>query len=113
MEITGGDAAAVPDGFPDDMPLYDGTIVLGQKMETPDGAAYNVGIETTDGAAEVSAWYEAEFAAEGWTETASMTNDADGMVMSTRQVEKGGVQAQVVIAEEDGRTQIAVTVAAE
>jgi hypothetical protein len=113
MEITGGDGAAVPDGFPDDMPLYEGTIVLGQMMETPEGTAYNVGVETTDGAYEVADWYADEMASAGWTTTSELTNEAEGAIIVTRQAEKDGVMAQVVIAEEDGLTQIAVTVAAE
>jgi hypothetical protein len=113
MEISGGDSAAVPDGFPSDMPLYDGTIVMGQVFETEEGTAFNVGITTSDSANDVAAWYSDEFSAEGWSVTSEMTNDSGDMTMVTYQVEKGGTQAQVIIAEEAGETQIAVTVAEE
>jgi hypothetical protein len=110
MEISGGESAEVPDGFPSDMPIYDGTIVMAQTFDAEEGTAYNLGIKTTDGAYDVSEWYVDEFASEGWSVTSEMVNDTADMTMLTYQVEKDGTQAQVIIAEEAGETQIAVTV---
>lgn len=109
VEISGGDSATIPDGFPSDVPLYDGDLVMSQKFDTEDGVAYNIGIKTSDGANDVAEWYSDEFASEGWTVTTESTNDTGDMVMISYQVEKDGRMAQVIIADEDGETQIAVT----
>ena len=109
VEISGGDSATIPDGFPKDVPLYDGALVMSQKFDTEDGVAYNIGIKTDDGANDVAEWYSDEFASEGWTVTTESTNDTGDMTMVSFQVEKNGRMTQVIIAEEDGGTQIAVT----
>ncbi len=76
---SGGDSATIPDGFPSDMPLYDGDLVMSQKFDTEDGVAYNIGIKTSDGANDVAEWYSDEFASEGWTVTTRSTNDTGDM----------------------------------
>lgn len=110
IEISGGESATLPDGFPEDMPVYDGQIVMAQSVDTPEGTGYNVGIQTSDSEDDVAAWYSDELANEGWTIAAEISNDGDGMMMTTYQVEKNGSNSQVVIAEEDGQTQIVLTV---
>ena len=110
MEVTGGDSAEVPDGFPSDMPLYDGTVVMGQAIEVDGETSYNVAIEVEDDVADIADWYSSELDAEGWTITFEMSNDSDGMEMVTYQVEKGNMTGQVIIAHEDEETTVAVTV---
>lgn len=62
-EATVGEGATLPDGFPEEVPVYDGDITT--SLKTTD--AYTVGIDTSDSPSEVFDWYKDALSTEGWT----------------------------------------------
>jgi hypothetical protein len=113
MEIQGGDSAEVPSDFPSSMPVYDGDIVMSSSIETGDGTAYTIGIETGDSVDDVASWYESELESNGWTISGQFSADDAGSTMHTFVVEGGDGQGTVIIGEEDGKTAISISVTSE
>ena len=92
VEMTAGDQARVPDGFPKDIPLYAGAeLRSGMKVEQ----GFSVSLTTTDQVAAVAEWYQKRMEKEGWTQKTSMNMGVQMMFM----YEKDGRTANMVVAE--------------
>ena len=113
MEIQGEGAAEVPAGFPSSMPIYDGDYTFSSAVETPEGQVYTLGIETGDGAGDVSEWYRGELSSNGWEILSDISSDSGDATMYAFTVESSDGQGQVTIAEQDGVTTVSLTVTSE
>jgi len=74
--ITAGQGGELPEGFPEDAPVYDGDITT--SLVTED--SFTIGIETDDEWTEVWDWYLAELDSEGWTSTSELKLEDSGML---------------------------------
>lgn len=114
VTVTGKDGSSItsgsdiPAGFPEDVPVYDGTLDGALETKGPKGAGYNLIINTPDASADVFTFYETELAAQGWTVKTPVKTDGGGMVTA----EKGATTVTVMIsAGAEGQTTITQTVA--
>lgn len=83
-KATFGETAELPDGFPDSVPVYEGTITTALETENDKGKSYMVGIETTDAGKDVAAWYETELKDGGWDLKSSLKSDDGGLFGGTK-----------------------------
>lgn len=58
--------AELPDGFPEDVPLVEGTVLSGSALDSPDGKGFTVAVETAGDAASVADEVKAGFAGAGY-----------------------------------------------
>mgnify|MGYP001048588113 CR=1 FL=1 len=99
---AGGDGK-LPQGFPEDAFVYPGAKIA-TSMSFPQGV--NVAFETKDAVATVVAKYAAEMKAKGWNEKSTMKVDEVNMAS----YEKGKRTASVIVQEQNGVTQINLTI---
>jgi hypothetical protein len=78
--VTTGESAELPDGFPTDVPLYEGKIVSSVKT----GNGFLVSLETPDEAKAIYDWYQTEVEAEGWTKTTEMSTPEGGLIAAEK-----------------------------
>jgi len=119
VTVTGKDGGTatmqegrLPEGLPSDFPVYEGTVKLGNKVQTADGASFQISIETPDGAKAVGDWYADKLKAAGWTIDARNDATANGKAMTTLSAKAGEKMQTMVIAGEnsgDSGTTINVT----
>ena len=98
-----GENAEIPDGFPEDVPIYPGSKVIGGMVA---GAGGMVTLQTGDDAEKVAAFYREKLVNEGW-------NLVPEMVLGGRQVlpiEKESRNGAVQISREAKATTIVLTV---
>lgn len=101
-------SATLPEGFPADVPVYDGTIVDSDESEGESGMGYTVDVAATGAVGDVVAWYESELAGEGWmTATASMPNGTGNVITG----DKEGQSVIVTVLEGDDGTDLSVVYA--
>jgi len=98
-----GENAEIPDGFPEDVPIYPGADVIGG-MVAGDGGM--VTLQTRDDAEKVTAFYRENLVKEGWNIGQEM--DLGGQRVLA--VEKEGRNAAVQISREADATTIVTTV---
>jgi len=101
IEGEGGEKASIgtgelPQGFPADVPVYEGAAVTGSFAQGSGAEqTYSVTLETSDDPATVNAWYLTELEAKGWT-IDTQANNAENYVVTatnaTQQVSVGVVQ---------------------
>jgi hypothetical protein len=113
VTIEGGEGSDLPEDWPSDMPVYDGTITGSSSFSTPEGMSMTVTIETSDSADDVLAFYNAELQSEGWTEDFSADTSEGGERAVSLVVSKDDRNGTVAISEEGGTTFVGVTVIAE
>jgi hypothetical protein len=103
---VGGD---IPDGFPDNFPVYDGAdVTAGYRGEQEGNEGFFVSWETDDDLDDVQAFYEEELDKNGW-ELSGTFSSGDGVVLSaTHAADK--LSGGVTIGEADGKTSIAAFV---
>jgi hypothetical protein len=70
--VSMGGEGTLPEGFPADVPVYEGTIKKGIATSTAGGKGFVVIVETPDAPADVLKWYEGELEAGGWTTTSAL-----------------------------------------
>jgi ABC-type oligopeptide transport system substrate-binding subunit len=70
----------LPDGLPDDVPAYSGTIKGSATMQTPDGTNYTFSVETKDDPTTVVSWYKDKLAAKGWTISSTVASGDSAMI---------------------------------
>lgn len=87
--ITAGSDGELPDGFPEDVPVYEGDIVSSLMTE----GNYTVAIESKDDAATIWDWYGTELESAGWTRTSEFKVDDGGMISA----EKGDMAIQITV----------------
>ncbi len=113
VEIQSSDAE-LPDGFPDDVPVYDAAIESSSKFSADGGTSYAVSQTTGDDFDDVLAWFKAELADSGWSESGSTSSESDGAKFGLIAATKGGNELSVGVQSEDGsETQITLTVVSE
>lgn len=101
MQITSGDNARLPDGWPAQLPLYPGaTLLSGAQSDDNGNTSMSVYFSTPDGSADVAKFYEDKALAAGYTRETS--HEQDGMFI--RNYAKGGQRLAVQAATEDGST---------
>lgn len=95
-----GDSVKVPDGFPSDVYVIDGTVKTA--VTKTDTKGYTLSINTSLTPAEAKSRYEAKLKEQGWT--IIMTLDAgDGATVSAS---KGERNVTVIISTSDGQTNV-------
>jgi len=101
----------LPDGFPKDFPLYPNAQIAGNISGTENkaGKGYWVIMTSTDDAAKVTAFYDAELPKAGWT----IDNTMDIGSSATRTVTKGSMTGTVIMGAEEKEkgTSIVITIA--
>lgn len=101
---VGGSDTELPDGFPEDFPLYDDYELDGASSMTGGGSAtYYVNMYTNDSPDEVYEWYKTELADKGWNISGdSKYSDSSGTsAMIT--ADKGDMEATITITTEAPR----------
>jgi hypothetical protein len=93
MDINFGGTAAVPEGFPKDVPLpKDLTVQMSMKLEQQEG--FQIQATCPQNFETVAAFFQKEVAAQGWTEKSNMSQ-AGVLVMG--QYEKDGRELHVQV----------------
>jgi len=98
-----GENAEIPDGFPEDVPIYPDAKVVGSMLA---GGGGMVTLQTGDDPGEVTAFYRENLVKEGWSIASEM--DLGGQHLLA--VEKGGRNGAVQISREGSDTNILVTI---
>lgn len=78
------DNATVPDGWPSDAPVYDGTITASLSNEYEGKKSYQMVIETDDSFGDIHAWFKSELEDNGWTISTNMETDTGSMIIATK-----------------------------
>lgn len=107
-KVTGSgseSSVTLPDGFPADVPVYDGRIVESQESETGGGSGYVVDVAAPDAVGDVVSWYETELAGEGWVTATASTPNGTGNVITG---DKEGQSVTVTVLEGDGGTDVSI-----
>ncbi len=93
-EMTASSAGDLPEGFPTDVPVYEGDIIASVKA----AEGYSVTIEAASDVSTVFDWYKTELDAQGW-KIMSEVKVQDGGALSA---EKGNQQLQVTFGADSG-----------
>lgn len=89
VTIEGEDGASItvndegtelPEGYPDDAPVYDGTIASAWESTDQGKTTYMVSVTTKDSIGDVVDWYKSELESEGWTITTTFKDASSGMI---------------------------------
>ncbi len=100
VEMQGGDDVSLPDGFPKDVPLYEGAKLIMSNSYTTDGnTAYTAVYETSDDVATVHAWYKDALPKAGWTIEGDVVNSSDGSSMAVIGAKKGDTTLNVAVGD--------------
>lgn len=101
LQVKAGEDIALPDGFPEDVPVYPKSTLV-TSMATPDGVM--VSSRSSADAGDVLAFYKKELGSKGWTVEAEMNMGPQRMLSFS----KGDRQATVTISSDEGETQISL-----
>jgi len=88
-EITASSDGQLPDGFPTDIPVYEGQITSSLKADK----GWSVTIEAADDVETVFTWYKQELEASGWKIVSEMKVTDGGVLVA----EKGDQSVQVTL----------------
>ena len=102
MTMTSGKAAQLPDNFPADIPILEGS-TLDMAMEVPQG--YSLSFSTQEGVSTVSEWYLNAMIDQGWTKETVMDMGTQTMLVFS----KGERGVNVAISADNGQTRISLT----
>jgi hypothetical protein len=100
----------VPDGFPTDVPVYQGPVTMGYKQDQGGKVAYYVTLETPDPAKTVVDWYEKQLTDQGWTKKDRNDATAGSGETSIFSAEKDTRVANVAAVTANGKTNVTITV---
>ena len=106
ISISSGDSAKLPSGFPEDIFLYN-KADLNASMTLPQG--FQLGFESKDAPSKISEAYLKEMTAAGWSKEMSVDMGNQMMLGFTKE----GRTVNVVIASNEDKTQIGLTVQKE
>lgn len=87
--ITSSESGELPEGFPEDAPVYEGTIITSLVSED----SYTIGIETKDEWTGPWEFYGTELEAAGWVTGTEMKLEDGGMITG----EKDGRMIQITV----------------
>ena len=105
-EIESG-AKELPDGFPEDFPIYeDSTIKNGSKMTADDQTTYQVYLETEDEASEAADFYKESLPENGY-EIENSFESNDTFTYTVKQSENA--TGTVTVGSQSGKTSIIIT----
>ena len=113
VEIQTGEDVTLPDGFPEDVPLYEDAKLTVSNSFTAEGkTTYSATYETSDDVETVHAWYKDALPKDDWTIEGDVVNSADGQSMAIIGAKKGDRSLNVtVVGGKDGeRTTLSLTV---
>ncbi|MBD3345835.1 MAG: hypothetical protein GF401_12300 [Chitinivibrionales bacterium] len=102
MSVTSGKNARIPEAFPTDILIYQGSSVEAA-MEVPEG--YSVQLKSDDDVTKIAETYKADMKAQGWSQEASLDMGEQAMLS----FKKGERAAQVVIMPDESITRIGLT----
>jgi hypothetical protein len=97
-----GTSVSLPDGFPKDVYVIDGTITTAMNLYQ---GSYTINIQTNYSVNEAYTKYENQFKGSGWTISLNYS-DANGKSLMAQ---KGNLTVTVAIAEQEGKTNVIVT----
>ena len=100
MTIQSGEGASVPDGFPDDVPLFDGQVTGSTTVSTEEGTVIALTVMIDDTADDAAQWFEDELASEGWETTFNMDNSSSDMRTVSFVVKKGDRNLTITIVDD-------------
>jgi hypothetical protein len=103
---AGARPSGLPSGFPDDVPVYAGTVVRAEAATVGGRAAFLVSLETPDDLATVHAWYEKELKAGGWTLSPGIAASTEAGYLAAA---KGDMRASVTLMVGKDKTGKAIT----
>ncbi|MCL4554345.1 MAG: hypothetical protein M1617_01460 [Actinobacteria bacterium] len=113
-DVTGGQveldapAGQLPEGFPEDVPVYDpATIELSSSMTQEGATVFLVTLLTDDPLQDVIDWHTAEWETRGWTVDYEMTQGSGDAMTASFTVSKGQIENIVVLSVVEGQTNIA------
>ena len=99
LEIDGS-GTTLPDGFPSDVPVYDGEIMSSTSFSAGEGQSFSVAILTDDAFADVVDWYKAEFSAEAWEVVGETSAQVDGGSTAILAYQKGEREVGITVVED-------------
>jgi hypothetical protein len=74
----------LPEGYPSDVPVYDGTITTAWETSDEKGTTYSIAITTEDSTADVVDWYKAELEDGGWKILSTFKDASSGMISAEK-----------------------------
>ena len=105
-----GEGAAIPKGFPKDVPMYDGLAITGAISGALGEEGYSVSGTTADGVAEVADTLKAAAEREGWKEEVVMSQGSDTRMLS---YSKDKRNLTYIVTKSDEGASVQITVAGE
>jgi len=93
-ELTASSDGELPDGFPSDVPVFEGKVVSSIKAEK----GFSVTIEAEAGVMDVFDFYKDKLPAEGWNIVSEMKVEDGGAIVA----EKGDQSVQVTVGVDSG-----------
>lgn len=97
---------SLPEGLPDTVPSYSGTIKSSAAVSSPTGTAYTYTISTADDAKTVTDWYAKNLADKGWTVEQTVALPNGGIVSAKTATADIGV----TVTDDNGQRAISVIV---
>lgn len=116
VEIQGGDDASLPEGFPEDVPVYkDADIKMSNSITSDGKTMYSVTLETSDDVDTAGAWCKDALPKEGWNVEGDMSSTANGQSSTIISAKKGSMVLNVTVVgpDDDSKTMISLTVSPE
>lgn len=98
-----GEDIDLPDDFPKDLPVYDGTITINSTLNLP-GQGVTLNFTTSDSQEDVLAWYEDTLESSGWTQQMSYNMQEQMM----RAYIKDDVTINISAAHENNLTNVTI-----
>jgi len=108
-EVTVGQGAELPDGFPEVIPVYPDMEITASWKATEDGKeTFSVSALTSDSGSTVLDWYKSELG--DWEIESEFTSESDGDKTSSISANNGTYGLFILIVESDGETTVTFTV---
>lgn len=109
--ITAG-TGKVPDGWPDDVPIYKGAKVVtgGTTNDAASGKAMMVTLESSDDADKVTNFYKDKLPGEGWTIESDYSGNGGGGTGNSLSAKKDNRQVNLIVSGDGSKTAVVITV---
>ena len=114
VTVENGEAGELPDGFPDDFPIYDGATVDSASSIAADGdTTFYVNLVSKDAVGDVYDWYKEEFGSSGWEIKSDVMMSGDGQDSAMLSVEKGSMTGTLSVVVGSGGADIGIILVIE